>query len=45
MVGLCYAFVINFKIPDEVKIKTDDQPLSVKQENFNIDQTSVFPKE
>ena len=41
----CYALVIDFEIPYEVKLKTDDLPMSISQEVINIDQVSDFMKE
>ena len=40
----CYALLIDFEKPDEVKPKTDDLPMSNSQEQITIDQLSYFMK-
>ena len=40
-----YALVIDFGIQDEIKMKTDDLPMSIIQEVINIDQITDFMKE
>ena len=40
----CYALVIEFNIPDEVRNKIDDLPLSINQEEAIIDHVSNFTK-
>ena len=41
----CYALLIDFELPNEVKLKTDDLPIIISQEQINIDQVSDFMKE
>ena len=41
----CYALVIVFEIPDEIKLKIDDLPMSISQELFNIEKVSDFMNE
>ena len=41
----CYALVIDFEIPDEVKLKTDNLPMNFSQELIEIDQASDFTKD
>ena len=38
----CFALLKDFEIPDEVKLKTDDLPMSISQELINSDQVTDF---
>ena len=40
-----YALLIDYEIPDDVKIKTDDLPLGIKQEEIGFEDVSSFTKE
>ena len=40
----CYALVVDFEIPDEIELKTDNLQISIIQEPINIDQASNFTK-
>ena len=40
----CYALVVGFEIPDEIKLKTDDLQMSISQEQISIDQVSDCTK-
>ena len=40
----CFALLIDFEIPDHVKIQTDDLPLSIDHENISFEDVSPFTK-
>ena len=41
----CYALLIDYEIPDECKIKSDDLPMGIHQEEVTFDDLSEFTKE